>query len=166
MTGKGVWLRRLRYALAVLWFLRAGSAFGAGADATTLFGIDGFHIEIGTVSKAARILGFEESRLRLLASERLQRASLAVGDFPAILVISLRTIEHPTTVVAYCLEVQVRQVMQLARTEQIQMLAPTWTTGTLTMVTQTSFIRSVEDALAALLDQLVQDYRSVNETQK
>jgi hypothetical protein len=34
------------------------------------------------------------------------------------------------------------------------------------MVTQTNFIRSVEDALAALLDQLVRDYRLVNETPK
>jgi hypothetical protein len=159
-------VRRLLCAFSVLWLFRVWPAFVAGADVTTLLGIEGFHVEIGMISKAARTLGVDESRLRLLAAERLRRASLVVGDFPAILVISLRTIEHPTTVIAYCLEVEVRQVMHLARTEQMQMLAPTWATGTLTMVTQTSFIRSVEDALAALLDQLVRDYRLVNETPK
>ncbi len=159
-------MRRLLCAFSVLWLFRVWPAFVASADVTTLLGIEGFHVEIGMISKAARTLGVDESRLRLLAAERLRRASLVVGDFPAILVISLRTIEHPTTVIAYCLEVEVRQVMHLARTEQMQMLAPTWATGTLTMVTQTSFIRSVEDALAALLDQLVRDYRLVNETPK
>lgn len=159
-------MKRLLCGLSILWLFHVWPACTARADVTTLLDLEGFHIEIGTISKAARTMGVDESRLRLLAAERLRRASLAVGDFPAILVISLRTIEHPTTVVAYCLEVQVRQVMQLVRTEQMRMLAPTWTTGTLTMVAQTSFVRSVEDALAALLDQLVRDYRLVNETPK
>lgn len=159
-------MRGLRYVLVVLWFLRAWPAFSASADATTLLGIDGFHIEIATISRAARNMGIDEARLLALARERLRRATLAVGDFPAVLVVSLRVVEHPTTVLAYSLEVEVRQVMRLSRTNQIQMLAPTWANGVLTMVARTSFVASVEDALLSLLDQLVRDYRFVNEREK
>jgi len=91
-------------------------AVGGAADATTLSGIEGFRIEIEKVSKAARNLGLDEVRLQVLARERLQRAALPIGDFPAVLTVSLHTIEHPTTVLAYCLEVKIRQVMHLSRT--------------------------------------------------
>lgn len=150
------------WSLSVLWLCATGPAVATGADATTLLGIDGFHVEVGTLSRAAREMGVGDSRLLVLARERLQRASLAVGDFPTVLVVSLRVVEHPTTVIAYCLEVEVRQVVQLTRTRQMHMLAPTWANGVLTMVTRMSFVRSVEDALLALLDQLVHDYRLVN----
>jgi hypothetical protein len=66
-------------------------------------------------------------------------------------------------VLAYSLEVEVRQVVHLVRTQQIHLLAPTWTDGTLTMVTRASFVRSVEGALAGLLDDLARDYRLVNQ---
>jgi hypothetical protein len=150
------------WGLSVLWLCATGPAAATGADATTLLGIDGFHVEVGTLSRAAREMGVGDSHLLVLARERLQRAALAVGDFPTVLVVSLRVVEHPTTVIAYCLEVEVRQVVQLTRTRQMHMLAPTWANGVLTMVTRTSFVRSVEDALLALLDQLVRDYRLVN----
>ena len=65
---------------------------------------------------------------------------------------------------AYCLEVEVRQVVHITRTSQIQLLAPTWASGTLTMVTRTSLARSVEGALAGLLDDLARDYRLVNQS--
>jgi hypothetical protein len=151
-------------ALLVLCFLRAWPARGAGADATTLSGIEGFRVEIGTISKAALGLGIDESRLQVLTREHLQRKNLSLGDFPAVLTISLRTVEHPTTVLAYCLEVEVRQVVHLTRTSQIHLLAPTWADGTLTMVTRASLVRSVEGALASLLDDLVRDYRLVNQS--
>jgi hypothetical protein len=157
--GVRIW----QYALVVLWLLRAWPVLGASADATTLLGIEGFHIEVGALSPAARNLGLDESRLQMLTRERLQRAALAVGDFPTVLVISLRVVEHPTTVLAYCLEVEVRQIVHLARTSQIQLLAPTWADGTLTIVTRTSLLRSVEGALATLLDELARDYRLVNQ---
>jgi len=99
----------------------------------------------------------------MLTRERLHRDNLSVGDFPAVLTISLRTVEHPTTVVAYCLEVEVRQVVHLTRTSQIHLLAPTWVNGALTMVTRASFVHSVEGALAGSLDELVRDYRLVNQ---
>lgn len=141
-------------------------AAATGADATTLVGIEGFRVEVGTLSRAARALGIEETRLLLIARERLQRASLAVGDFPALLVVSLRVVEHPTTVIAYSLEVEVRQVVQLTRTRQLHLLAPTWTRGVLTMVARPSFVASVEDGLLSLLDQLVRDYSLVNGTRQ
>lgn len=154
-----------RYVLFHLWFLAVYPTWGLGADATTLSGIDGFHVEVATISKAAVALGIDESRLQSLTRERLRRAALAVGDFPAVLSVSLRTIEHPTKVLAYTLEVEVRQVVHLSRTSQIHLLAPTWASGTLTMVTGTSLVRSVESALAELLDNLVRDYRLVNQRQ-
>jgi hypothetical protein len=150
--------------LLLLCFLHVGPAWGAGADATTLSGIDGFHVEVATISKTALALGIDESRLQSLTRERLRRAALAVGDFPAVLSVSLRTIEHPTKVLAYSLEVEVRQVVHLSRTSQIHLLAPTWASGTLTMVTSTSLVRSVESALTELLDNLVRDYRLVNQS--
>jgi hypothetical protein len=150
-------------ALLVLCFLRAWPAWGASADAATLSGVEGFRVEIGTISKTALELGIDESRLRVLTRERLRHENLSVGDFPAVLTISLRTVEHPTAVLAYCLEVEVRQVVHLTRTSQIHLLAPTWADGTLTMVTRTSLVRSVESALTGLLDELVRDYRLVNQ---
>src|SRR5437016_2556524 len=84
-------------ALLVL-FLRAWPAWGAGADATTLSGIEGFRVEVGPVSRTALELGIDESRLQVLTRERLRRENLSVGDFPAVLTVSLRTVEHPTTV--------------------------------------------------------------------
>ena len=79
---------------------------------------------------------------------------------------SVRTIEHPIAVVAYNLEVDVRQMVHLSRTAQMQMLAPTWAEGTLTMVARASFVQSVTVALAALLDELIDDYRLVNQNRK
>jgi len=128
-----------------------------------LSGIEGFRVEVGPISKAALELGIDESRLQVLTRERLQRENLSVGDFPAVLTVSLRTVEHPTTVLAYCLEVDVRQVVHITRTSQIRLLAPTWANGTLTMVTRAGLVRSVEGALAGLLDDLVRDYRLVNQ---
>ena len=151
-----------QYVFLALWFLWTWPALAASADATTLLGIEGFRIEVEAPSKTARELGVDEARLEGLTRERLKRVDLAVGDFPAVLVVSLRTIEHPTTVLAYCLEVQVRQVMQLTRTAQMQMLAPTWVEGRLTMVTRGSFVHSVTLALTELLDRLIADYRLVN----
>jgi hypothetical protein len=146
-----------------LCLLFVGPAWGAGADATTLFGIEGFRVEVGPISKTALEQGIDESRLQVLTRERLRRGNLSIGDFPAVLTVSLRTVEHPTTILAYCLEVEVRQVVHLTRTSQIHLLAPTWAGGTLTMVTRTSLVRSVEGALAGLLDDLVRDYRLVNQ---
>ncbi len=150
-------------ALFVLCLLRAWPAWGENADASTLSGIEGFRVEIGSISKTALDLGIDESRLQILTRERLRRDNLSVGDFPTVLTVSLRTVEHPTAVLAYCLEVEVRQVVHLTRTGQIHLLAPTWADGTLTMVTRTSFVRSVEGALAGSLDELVRDYRLVNQ---
>ncbi len=151
-------------ALLVLCFLCAWPAWGENADATTLSGIEGFRVEIGAISKTALELGIDESRLQGLTRERLRRGNLSVGDFPAVLTVSLRTVEHPTAVLAYCLEVEVRQVVHLTRTSQIHLLAPTWVNGALTMVTRASFVRSVEGALAGSLDELVRDYRLVNQS--
>lgn len=150
-------------ALLALCLLCAWPAWGAGADATTLAGVDGFRVEIGPISRTALKLGVDESRLLVVTRERLRRTALPVGDFPAVLLVSLRTVEHPAEVLAYSLEVEVRQVVHLVRTQQIHLLAPTWTDGTLTMVTRTSFVRSVEGALAGLLDDLARDYRLVNQ---
>jgi hypothetical protein len=150
-------------AIVALCLLSVYPAWGASADATTLSGIEGFRVEIGTISRTALELGIDESRLRVLARERLRRDNLSVGDFSAVLIISLRTVEHPTAVLAYCLEVEVRQVVHLTRTSQIHLLAPTWVNGALTMVTRASFVRSVEGALAGSLDELVRDYRLVNQ---
>ena len=151
-------------ALLVLCLLYAWPARGEEADATTLAGVDGFRVEIGTISKPTLGLGIDESRLLALTRERLRRAALPVGDFPAVLLVSLRTVAHPTEVLAYYLEVEVRQVVHLTRTKQIHLLAPTWANGTLTMVTRTSFVRSVEDTLADALDELAHDYRLVNQS--
>ncbi len=152
-----------RGAIVALCLLSVYPAWGASADAPTLSGIEGFRVEIGAISKTALELGIDESRLRVLTRERLRRDNLSVGDFPAALIISLRTVEHPTAVLAYCLEVEVRQVVHLTRTSQIHLLAPTWVNGALTMVTRASFVRSVEGALAGALDELVRDYRLVNQ---
>lgn len=151
-----------RYVFLALWLLWGQPVLAASADATTLLGIEGFRIEIEAPSKTARALGVDEVHLEGLTRERLKRGALPVGDFSAVLVVSLRTIEHPTTVLAYCLEVQVRQVMQLTRTAQMQMLAPTWSEGKLTMVVRASFVQSVTVALTELLDKLIADYRLVN----
>ncbi len=150
-------------ALFVLCLLRAWPAWGENTDASTLSGIEGFRVEIGSISKTALDLGIDESRLQILTRERLRRDNLSVGDFPTVLTVSLRTVEHPTAVLAYCLEVEVRQVVHITRTSQIHLLAPTWADGTLTMVTRTSLVRSVEGALTGLLDELVRDYRLVNQ---
>jgi len=45
----------------------------------------------------------------------------------------------------------------------MQMLVPTWNEGTLTMVARSSFVQSVTGALAILLDELIGDYRLVNQ---
>ncbi|MGH7965270.1 MAG: hypothetical protein ACRERD_26245 [Candidatus Binatia bacterium] len=156
-------MKNWHYALIILWLLALRPALSAAANATTLSGVEGFRIEIATISKTARTLGLDEAHLQILTRERLQRATLPVGDFPAVLTVSLHTVEHPTTVLAYCLEVEVRQVMHLTRTTQMQMLAPTWTEGTLTMVTRSSFVQSVTGALSTLLDELIGDYRLVNQ---
>jgi hypothetical protein len=158
--GRKIW-QGLTVALCLL---SIGRAWGAGADATTLSGIEGFRVEVGPISKTALELGIDESRLQVLTRERLRRENLSVGDFPAVLTVSLRTVEHPTTVLAYCLEVDVRQVVHITRTSQIHLLAPTWANGTLTMVTRAGLVRSVEGALAGLLDDLVRDYRLVNQS--
>ena len=152
-----------QYVLAGLWLVYACPALGAGADATTLLGIKGFRIEIESISKAARELGIDEHLLRLVTHERLRRATLEVGDFSSVLSVSLHTVEHPTTVLAYCLDVEVRQVVHLTRPSGFQLLAPTWAEGTLTMVTRTSLVQSVKGALASLLDDLVRDYYLVNQ---
>ena len=151
------------YALLMLCLLRASPVWGENTDASTLSGIEGFRVEIATVSKTALALGIDESRLQILTRERLRRENLSVGDFPTVLAVSLRTVEHPTAVLAYCLEVEVRQVVHITRTSQIHLLAPTWADGTLTMVTRPSLVHSVEGALAGLLDELVRDYRLVNQ---
>ena len=149
--------------LALLLFLCCpGQAFCAGADATTLLGVKGFRIEIGRVSRTARSLGVDNGRLRAVAQRRLRRAAVPFGDFPTVLVLSLHTVEHPTSVLAYCLDVEVRQRVHVTRTEQLTMLAPTWAEGKLTMTLRTSFVHSVEDALAVLVDDLTRDYRLVN----
>lgn len=156
-------LTRWLLSLTLLLFLFfPGRAFCAGADATTLLGVKGFRIEIGRVSRTARSLGVENGRLRAIAQRRLRRASVPIGDFPTVLVLSLHTVEQPTSVLAYCLDVEVRQRVHLTRTEQLTLLAPTWAEGKLTMTLRTSFVHSVEDALAVLLDDLARDYQLVN----
>ena len=154
-------MRFWQYVLTGLWLIYACPAFGAGA--TTLVDIKGFRIEIEAISKAARELGIDEYRLRTATYERLRRATLEVGDFSTVLSVALHTVKHPTTVLAYCLDVEVRQVVQVVRTSQVQLLAPTWAEGTLSIVTRTSLVRSVEGALASLLDDLVRDYYLVNQ---
>ena len=135
---------------------------GIRSDATTLFGIEGFRVAIVTISPPARKLGFSEAQLHTLAITHLRRNALTVGDFPAVLNISLRVVEHPASVLAYSLELQVQQVVHLKRTEQVHLMAPTWTEGTLTMVPRAGLRRSVESALAELFDSLGRDYRLVN----
>ena len=155
-------LRRSLNLIFLLFLFFPDQAFSAGADATTLLGVKGFRIEVGTVSRSARTLGVDNGRLRAVAQRRLRRASVPIGDFPSVVVLSLHTVEHPTNVLAYCLDVEVRQLVHLTRTEQVKMLAPTWAEGKLTMTLRTSFVHSVEDALAVLLDDLARDYRLVN----
>lgn len=145
-----------------LLLLFAVPGLSAGADATTLYGVKGFRLEIGSVSRTARDLGMDRVRLRGVANRRLRRAALQVGDFPAVLSVSLHSVEHQSSVLAYCLDVEVRQMVRLTRTEQVMMLAPTWAEGKLTLTLRTSFVHSVEDALGVLLDDLVRDYRLVN----
>ncbi len=135
---------------------------GIRSDATTLFGIEGFRIAIAAMSPPARRLGFSETQLHTLAVTHLRRNTLANGDFPAVLNISLRVVEHPASVLAYSLELQVQQVVHLKRTEQVHLMAPTWMEGTLTMVPRAGLRRSVESALAELFDSLGRDYRLVN----
>ena len=84
--------------LLVFCFPCACPVWGAGADATTLSGIEGFRVEVGALSRAALALGIDESRLQIFTREHLRRTNISVGDFPAILTISLRTVEHPTAV--------------------------------------------------------------------
>ena len=138
------------------------SVAGIRSDATTLFGIEGFRVAIVALSLPARKLGFSETQLHTLAATHLRRNALTVGDFPAVLNISLRVVEHPASVLAYSLELQVQQVVHLKRTEQVHLMAPTWTEGTLTMVPRVGLRRSVESALAELFDALGRDYRLVN----
>ena len=135
---------------------------GIRSDATTLFGLEGFQVAIVALSPPARRLGFSETQLHTLAATHLRRNALTVGDFPAVLNISLRVVEHPASVLAYSLELQVQQVVHLKRTEQVHLMAPTWTEGTLTMVPRAGLRRSVESALAELFDSLGRDYRLVN----
>ena len=135
---------------------------GIRSDATTLFGIEGFRVAIVALSPPARRLGFSETQLHTLATTHLRRNALTVGDFPAELNIALRVVEHPAAVLAYSLELQVQQVVHLKRTEQVHLMAPTWTEGTLTMVPRAGLRRSVESALAELFDSLGRDYRLVN----
>ena len=135
---------------------------GIRSDATTLFGIKGFQLDIATISPPARRLGFSETRLHTLALTHLRRNALTNGDFPAVLSISLRVVEHPASVLAYSLELQVQQIVHLKRTQQVHLMAPTWTEGTLTMVPRAGLNRSVESTLADLFDSLGRDYRLVN----
>lgn len=143
---------------------------GIRSDATTLFGIEGFRVAIAAMSPPARRLGFSETQLHTLAVTHLRRNGIPTGsfeaaqdrDFPAVLNISLRVVEHPASVLAYSLELQVQQVVHLKRTEQVHLMAPTWTEGTLTMVPRAGLRRSVESALADLFDSLGRDYRLVN----
>ncbi len=153
---------RLCLLCLVLCLVRPGPAAGTRSDATTLFGIAGFRVEITTLSPPARRLGFSETQLSTLAATHLRRNALASGDFPAVLNISLRVVEHPAAVVAYALELQVHQVVHLKRTEQVHLLAPTWMEGTLSMVPRVGLRRSVESALAGLFDSLGHAYRLVN----
>ncbi len=164
LAQRSLLCRLCRWAILsiVLLFSCPSQAFSAGADAITLDGVKGFRIEVGTLSRAARSLGVDSVRLKIAARERLRRTSIPVGDFPTVLVLSLHTSEHPSSVLAYCLDVEVRQIVHLTRTEQVTMLAPTWAAGQLTMTLRTSFVHSVEAALGSLLDDLAQDYRLVN----
>ena len=148
--------------LVVVLALSPTLGLGAGSDATTLYGVEGFRIEIGAVSRTARDLGMDRIRLRGVADRRLRRAALPLGDFPTVLFVSLHSVAHPGSVLAYCLDVEVRQIVRLSRTAQMTMLAPTWAAGKLTLTLRGSFVHSVEDALGVLLDDLVRDYRLVN----
>ena len=136
---------------------------GIRSDATTLFGIEGFQVAVATISPPARRLGFSETQLHTLAASHLRRNALTVGDFPAVLNLSLRVVEHPASVLAYALELQVQQVVHLKRTAQVHLMAPTWTEGRLTMTPRAGLRRSVESALAELFDSLGRDYRLVND---
>ena len=136
---------------------------GIRSDATTLFGIEGFQVAVATISPPARRLGFSETQLHTLAASHLRRNALTVGDFPAVLNLSLRVVEHPALVLAYALELQVQQVVHLKRTAQVHLMAPTWTEGRLTMTPRAGLRRSVESALAELFDSLGRDYRLVND---
>ncbi len=135
---------------------------GIRSDATTLFGIEGFRVDIAAISPPARRLGFSETRLHTLAVTHLRHNAMTSGDFPAVLNILLRVVEYPASVLAYSLELQVQQVVHLKRTEQVHLMAPTWTEGTLSMVPRAGLKRSVEGALAELFDSLGRDYRLVN----
>lgn len=152
-------LRLLGVLVCLIW---PAPVAGIRSDATTLFGIEGFRVAIAAMSPPARRLGFSETQLNTLAVTHLRRNALTVGDFPAVLNISLRVVEHPASVLAYSLELQVQQVVHLKRTEQVHLMAPTWTEGTLTMVPRAGLRRSVESALAELFDSLGRDYRLVN----
>ncbi len=156
----GLWV--LGLGLSLLLVLSPALGLNAGADATTLYGVRGFQLEIGSVSRTARALGMDRVRLRGVANKRLRRAAFQVGDFPTVLVVSLHSVEHSSRVLAYCLDVEVRQIVRLTRTEQMTMLAPTWAEGKLALTLRNSFVHSVEDALGVLLDDLVRDYRLVN----
>lgn len=155
--------KRLLLGLSVLLLLIfPGQACSAGSDATTLDGVEGFRLEVGTLSRSARSLGMDGVRLKIAARKRLRRTAIPVGDFPTVLVLSLHTVEHPSSVLAYCLDVEVRQIVRLTRTEQVTMLAPTWAEGKLSITLRRSFIRSVETALGSLLDDLARDYLLMN----
>ena len=74
-------LRRWAILSVLLLISCPGQALSAGADATTLDGVKGFRIEIGTLSRTARLLGMDGVRLWLAARDRLRRTSIPVGDF-------------------------------------------------------------------------------------
>jgi hypothetical protein len=153
---------RLRLLCLLVCLAWPAPVAGLRSDATTLFGIEGFRVVIAALSPPARRLGLSETQLHTLAVTHLRRNALTSGDFPAVLDISLRVVEHPAAVLAYSLELQVHQVVHLKRTEQVHLMAPTWTEGTLTMVPRAGLRRSVDSALAELCDSLGRDYRLVN----
>ena len=157
-----VWRTVLGIGLAAVTCGTWAAAGSARADATTLFGIEGFLVEVTALSPAARGVGFSDVGLRALVREHLRRNGVRTGDFPSRLSIALRVVEHPAAVLAYSLELQVRQVVHLKRTEQVHLLAPTWTEGRVTMVPRGGLRRSVEGALFELCDALSRDYRRVN----
>lgn len=155
--------QKILFGLGFLFLLAfPAQVCSAGADATTLDGVKGFRLEVGTLSRVARSLGMDSVRLKIAARKRLHRSAIPVGNFPTMLVLSLHTVQHPSSVLAYCLDLEVRQIVRLTRTEQVTMLAPTWAEGKLSITLRANFVRSVETALGSLLDDLAQDYLMMN----
>jgi hypothetical protein len=138
------------------------SVRSVGANATTLLDLAGVRIEVARVSGSVRALGIDEARLTSLIGELLARAGVKTGDYPATLRVSLQAVERQSALFAYCLELEVRQVVQLARTRQVQLSAPTWREGRLSVAARASVLRSVDGALIELVDAFVRDYRLVN----